>query len=209
MIHATPMLPILFPVLTALTALAPAQLAGPRDVIRTATEAVVQILNDTSLDDTQKTSRAEGVVDRHLDTATVSQLVLARTWRSLDESQRDAFVGEFRRYLVATYWKNVNGLEIDGVTIDEDREEARGDWTVKTTVRSNRFGDTSVDYRLRREERADGTPGEWRIIDILVEDISLISNFRSQFKEVLAGKSFDDLMTVLREKNTKGGGSDT
>ena len=203
------MIRVLLILLPALTALTPSPLAGPREVIRTATDAVVQILHDASLDATQKTSRAEGVVDRHLDTATVSQLVLARTWRSLDDGQREAFVGEFRRYLVTTYWNNVNGLEIDAITIDDDREEARGDWTVETTVRSARFGDTTVDYRLRREEGAAGTPGEWRIIDILVEDISLISNFRAQFKEVLANKSFDDLMTVLREKNAKSAGSGT
>jgi len=198
---------LLVPVLWTLGA-SSAQAAGPREVIRTAADAVTDILADPDLDERQKSEKAEGVVERHLDTRTVSQLVLARAWRKLEENQRDDFVGEFRRYLVTTYWNQVNGLDISEIRIDGDREEARGDWTVETTVASERFGDTTVDYRLRRQTGADGGPGEWKIIDIVVEDVSLISNFRSQFKEILSDHSFAELMDMLREKNAARVGAD-
>ncbi len=64
-----------------------------------------------------------------------------------------------------------------------------------------------VDYRVRHED------GGWRIVDITVEGVSLVSNFRSQFQEIISNGGFERLMKMLREKNAaaekdtgKGGG---
>lgn len=46
--------------------------------------------------------------------------------------------------------------------------------------------------------------GEWRVYDLVVEDVSLISNYRSQFDRVIAGSSFEDLVDVMEEKQSQG-----
>ena len=55
-----------------------------------------------------------------------------------------------------------------------------------------------VDYRLRQENDA------WRIIDIVIERVSLVANFRSQFQEIVNSGGPAKLLDVLREKNAKG-----
>ena len=69
-------------------------------------------------------------------------------------------------------------------------------------------GDEAIGERHRITEE-----GGWRIIDITVEGVSLVSNFRSQFQEIISNGGFDQLMKMLREKNAaaekdtgKGGG---
>jgi len=83
------------------------------------------------------------------------------------------------------------------VQITAEREEPRGDRTVLTRVVGN-DEDFSINYRLRQ------TQGEWRIIDIIVEGVSLVSNFRSQFQEIIANGGPEKLLQLLREKNTHG-----
>jgi len=56
---------------------------------------------------------------------------------------------------------------------------------------------TAVNYRLHRVQ------GEWKIYDVVVEDVSLVVNFRSQFNRILAKGSFDDLLRQLREKEIR------
>jgi phospholipid transport system substrate-binding protein len=56
---------------------------------------------------------------------------------------------------------------------------------------------TAINYRLHRVD------DEWKVYDVVVEDISLVVNFRSQFNRILAKGSFDDLLKQLREKETR------
>ena len=55
-----------------------------------------------------------------------------------------------------------------------------------------------VDYRLRQENDA------WRIIDVVIERVSLVANFRSQFQDIMSSGGPAKLLDVLREKNAKG-----
>ena len=76
------------------------------------------------------------------------------------------------------------------------REEPRGDVTVQTRVIGGQFNGASVDYRLRK------TGEEWRVIDVVIEGISMVSNFRDQFKAVVSSGGPDLLLKQLREKNS-------
>ena len=67
--------------------------------------------------------------------------------------------------------------------------------SVKTRILGGQFDGAEIAYRLRN--RRD----EWKIIDVVIEGVSLVSNYRSQFKEVLNGGSIEDLLVRLRDKN--------
>jgi phospholipid transport system substrate-binding protein len=84
------------------------------------------------------------------------------------------------------------------VTVLGTREESRGDQTVKTRI--NRGGGTAdvlVDYRLRQNA------GEWKVIDIVIEGVSLVANFRSQFQDLMAHGGPDKLLATLRQKTAE------
>jgi phospholipid transport system substrate-binding protein len=168
----------------------------PTQVVRKLSDAVIAVLQEKSLSADQKRAQIRDIVKGYVDYETVSRLVLARNWRSLTDEQKKQFVEEFKQHLAITYGKNVESYHDEKVQIVGDRDEGRGDWTVQTKViRAGGGADILVDYRLRQED------GEWKLIDLVFERVSLVANFRSQFQDVMANGGIDRLLRLLREKN--------
>jgi phospholipid transport system substrate-binding protein len=173
--------------------------SGPRDVVRSLADEVLAVLRNSSLSSAQKRERIEIIADRGVDFATMSRLVLARNLSRFSEAELTQFQHEFRRHLSVTYGDSVDSYKNEDVVITGDREEARGDVTVKSKIaRSGGGDDILVDYRLRQVN------GEWKIIDFVVEGVSLISNFRSQFQDLLASQTPAQLIALIHEKNQRG-----
>jgi phospholipid transport system substrate-binding protein len=170
----------------------------PSTVVQQTTDQVLAVLADKSLTTDQKRHKIEGVVYDHFDFYTLSRLVLARNWRQLAPEQQKEFVEQFKQHLSLTYGKNVESYNNERVEITGDREEPGGDWTVKTKIVRPNGGDFLVDYRLRKED------DQWKVIDVIIEGVSLVANFRSQFQEIMSNQGADKLIQLLREKNAKG-----
>ena len=170
----------------------------PSEVVTGTSEGVIQVLKQPGLDRAERRKRIEDVVLRSVDFDTLSKLTLARNWTKLTPAQQTEFQAEFRRHLSATYGRRIDDYRNETVTVLGSREEARGDQTVKTRI--NRGGGTAdvlVDYRLRQRD------GEWKIIDVVIEGVSLVANFRSQFQELMAHGGAPHLLSVLREKTSE------
>jgi phospholipid transport system substrate-binding protein len=172
---------------------------APRLVVRQITDAVVAVLQNNSLSADQKRAKIEDTVKDYVDFETMSRLVLARNWSTLTDQQKRDFTEEFKQHLAVTYGKNVESYNNEKVQITGDRDEGRGDWTVQTKIlRPAGGGDILVDYRLRQKD------GTWKIIDVVIERVSLVSNFRSQFQDIMANGGIERLLKLLREKNAAG-----
>ncbi len=191
---------LLAPLTRAVAADAPADANTPRGVVHATTSAVIDVLANKGISADEKRHRVEQIVYARVDFPTLSRLVLASNWNRLSEEQQKQFMEEFRQNLSATYGRNVESYKNEKVTITDDHAEARGDWTVRTKILrpGGSGGDISVDYRLRQ---IDGT---WKIIDIIIENVSLVANFRSQFQEIMSSGGPVRLLQVLREKNERG-----
>ncbi|MGH7859553.1 MAG: MlaC/ttg2D family ABC transporter substrate-binding protein [Candidatus Binatia bacterium] len=171
---------------------------SPRELVRKITDQAIAVLRNNDLSNDEKRKRIEDIVYDYVDFETMSRLVLARNWRTVGEAKQREFVEEFKRHLSVTYGKNVENYRNETVTISGDRQEARGDWTVKTQIVRSGPNDIFVDYRLRK------LGDEWKIIDVIIERVSLVSNFRSQFQEILANGGIERLLKLLRRKNAEG-----
>jgi phospholipid transport system substrate-binding protein len=168
-----------------------------RAFIQSTVDDAIVVLKDKSLPPDQKVKKLEGIAYARFDFETMARLVLARNWSKLTPEQQKEFVQEFRRHLSVTYGKNIENYRNETIEITGDREEARGDWTVKTKVLRG-GDDILVDYRLRKAD------GQWKIIDVVIERVSLVSNFRSQLQDVVTNKGADEMLRMLREKNAAG-----
>lgn len=170
----------------------------PREFVNGMTEEVIEILKTPGLDDDAKIVRIEAVAERRFHFPTIARLVAARNWRRLESEQKRQFSNEFQKHLSVTYGRNINRFDNQTIDITGDRAEPRGDWTVMTRIVQPGGEDILVDYRLRP------VGGEWRVIDVVVERISLVSNFRSQVQELFSKRGVDGTLTFLAEKNASG-----
>ena len=181
---------------------APAALAAAADgtalsVVDTTVADVLDVLRQTELPVADRRSQIEQIVYERFDFQTMGKLVLARNWKKLDDVQKDEFITEFKRHLSRSYGTRIERYEQEEVEIAGEREEKRGDVTVLTVIRGGQFEGSEVDYRLRNKD------GAWRVIDVTIEGVSLVSNFRSQFKDIVSKKGADGLISQLRAKNDR------
>jgi phospholipid transport system substrate-binding protein len=173
---------------------------SPEETVRSTADRALVVLADDSLSKAQKTSQLTTLLDGVSDFETSSKLVLARAWNDFSPEQRTEFQQLLRDYLIARYRDRVDDYAGQTVEVTGGREEARGDYTVHTKLKSPKGGDPIlVDYRLRKNPA-----GEWRIIDVIGEGLSIVSNLRSQFQSMLARGGPDKLIRSLRDKIASG-----
>ena len=174
--------------------------ATARGVVEETVAAVIAVLNqkDRGVDD--RISEIEQIVYERFDFKTMSKLVLARNWKKFSSAQQDEFVEAFKIYLSRSYGRRLDRYEQEKVEITGEREEKRGDVTVLTKIVGGQFDGSEVNYRMRE------TAGQWRVIDVVIEGVSLVSNYRSQFKTVVGNGGPEKLLAQLRKKNARPAG---
>lgn len=178
----------------ALAGLTPDQL-----VKKTADDVIEVIKNDKDIQagNQQKIfALAEDKILPNFDFEKVSRLVLGKNWTNATPEQRVAFQTEFKTLLLRTYatalskYKN-QSIEFKPFRMDVGAEIA----TVKTAIQQPGGDPIGVDYSL-------GKKGEdWKVFDIVIEGVSLVTNYRSQFAQEIRQNGLDSLTKKLADKN--------
>ena len=143
----------------------------------------------------------EKIVLPHIDFQTMSKLVLAVNWRRANAAQQAAFTQEFRELLVRTYSKSLGEYDGQKVTYfpmraETDLKEA----LVRTEIQAKSGMPIPVAYRLRKNEQ-----GTWKIIDVVIDEVSLVTNYRNTFAQDVQRVGIDGLIKQLRQSNAEGG----
>jgi len=174
---------------------------GPREVVASTVDQVLAVLKDDSIPVEVRRDRIVAIAYERFDFDTMSKLVLAKYWKRFDAGQREAFLKEFKDFLAHRYGDRIDRYDQEKVAIVGERSAKGGDAIVATRIERPSGAPVEVDYRLRSRD------GVWRMIDVKIEGISLVSNYRDQFHAVLSQGSPDDLLAQLRKRNAaKGGG---
>src|SRR5258706_4487922 len=192
-------LSLVFGALLALSAIA--QELRPDELVRKVTDDVLAaVKSDKQLaaGDKQKALKlAEEKVLPHIDFEEATRLAVGRSWREATPEQKKRLTDEFRRMLVRTYSSAISAYE--GQTMKVLPVHMKADET-DVTVRNQyiRPGGKPVqlDYQMRKT--GDG----WKIYDIIVEGVSLVLTYRSEFDAVVKQQGVDGLIKRLAEKNT-------
>ncbi len=170
---------------------------APRQLITKTADQIIAVLADEDASSEERVSAIQAIAYEIFDFTTMSKLVLARNWRKMPKDQRIEFVREFKEHLSRTYGTRLDRFDQESIEVTGTQVEPRDDVTVITKVVGGQFDAAVTSYRLRNRN------GRWRIIDVVIEGVSLVSNFRSQFAEVINRGSIDDLLAKLRDKNFK------
>ena len=157
---------------------------------------VIGVLRDESRTVAQRRLELEKIAHARFDFRTMARLVLARDWKKLDAAKRDEFVDQFTTYLANDYGSRIERYQQEEVKVMGEQPKPRGDVEVRTKIIGGKNNGAMVDYRMRK-----GKDGSWQIIDVVIEGISLVANFRDQFREVIARGGPEALLQKLKEKN--------
>jgi|SRR5882672_7144775 len=180
---------------------AAAQEMKPDELVKKVTDEVLAaVKSDKQLaaGDKQKALQlAEEKVLPHIDFREATRLAVGRAWREASKEQQEKLVTEFRRMLVRTYSNAISAYEGQTVKVLPVHMKA-GDTDVTVRNQYIRPGGkpVSLDYQMHKTD--DG----WKIYDIIVEGVSLVLTYRSEFDAVVKQQGVDGLIKRLAEKNT-------
>ena len=184
---------VLFAVgLVALAAAAPARAGAPTEQVRQYTDQVRKILDDPALRSTDKRAAVRKVAIEIFDVNETAKRALGPHWQARNASERNEFVQLFADLLERTYISKIDLYR--GERLQYTSEAVDGEFAiVRAKVITNKGVEVPVEARmLKRGEH-------WLIYDIAIENVSLISNYRTQFDRIIRTASFGELVRRLKE----------
>lgn len=187
--------------LTGLAALmaafaAPAQEQAPDALVKSLVSEVIEVVAQNK-DTRALVELAEKKVVAHFDFQRMTRLAVGRPWSEASAAQRGALEQEFRSLLVRTYaaalTQSSGKTRVDVKPANVGPGEA--ETMVRTTVNEPGRKPFVIDYRMAR------APGGWKVYDVVVENLSLVTNYRSSFQSEIGRTGIDGLIKVLGDKN--------
>ena len=170
--------------------------ATPTAVVRETLDAVFHILDDQQLKGpghlTQRRHLLENIIAERFDYEEMSKRTLAAHWKPLNPSERQEFVQLFKAFLSDQYAARIEGYAGERVVYLSERT-VDGYAEVRTRLVSDKL-DFPMDYRLTNKG------GTWYAYDVIVDGVSLVMNYRSQFGKIIGESSFQELLRRLKER---------
>jgi phospholipid transport system substrate-binding protein len=173
------------------------QAATPTESVRETVDNVLAILKDPALKGEQKKKerreKLKEVIYRRFDFTEMAKRSLGSEWRRHSPEEQKEFVQLFRELLENAYLDKIesyNGQEVRYLKERVDNNYAE----VDTKLVDNKGQEFSIVYRLYNSE------GNWKVYDVVIEDISLVNNYRAQFSRVLAKSSYAELVDRMKKK---------
>ena len=167
----------------------------PLKIIETRIDRIVKILGDKELEEDVKVKQLEKAADETFDYVYLSRMTLGRNWLKLDDSQRSEFVDLYRQLLEKNYMGQL--LKYTDEKVVFGRQTMLSD--TKTEVDSNVVSNDKkipITYRLIQRD------GDWKVYDLVIEGVSLVSNYRTQFNDILSRQTPSEMLATLRKKVT-------
>jgi phospholipid transport system substrate-binding protein len=171
----------------------------PTDLIRQTTDQVLKILEDPKFQapDRQDERRAvlHKIADQAFDWPYMARLALAVHWRERTPQEQQEFVRLFKDLVEGTYISRLETAVQEKGEIQYVGEQADGSRAVvKTNAVTKRNQQVPIEYRLHKAD------GRWLIYDVLIEGISLVNNYRSQFNRIITSSSYSQLVQKMKAR---------
>jgi len=170
---------------------------APDALVKTTVADVLQVIKQNR-DRRTLVDVAEKKVLPHFDFESMTRLAVGKAWREATSEQRKALQDNFRALLVNTYTTALSQQETADPTFEvKPVQIAAGqkDVTVHSVVSQAGRQPVAIDYRMERKD--DG----WKVYDVIVENLSLVTNYRSTFASEISRGGIDGLIKSLQTKN--------
>ncbi len=170
----------------------------PADAIRSTVDAVLDIMKDKDLAApgrrAERREKIRALIRDRFDFMEMSRRSLARHWKKLSPEEKREFVGVFSDLLEASYIGKIEAYTNEKVTYDRETVRGKGKYGIVNTTIVTKNVDIPIDYKVIFRN------GKWWIYDVVIEGVSFISTYRSQYNKIIVKQSFAKLLERMKSK---------
>jgi phospholipid transport system substrate-binding protein len=157
------------------------------------TDRVVKVLQDPALDQTQRRAEIRAIALEAFDVTEAARRTLGPHWPKRTPAERQEFIGLFQGLLERGYLSRIG--EYGGESVQYVGERIEGEYaTVRALIVTQKGTQVPVEARVLRQG------DRWRMYDVLIENVSLIASYRSQFDRVIRTSSYEELVRRLKAR---------
>lgn len=165
----------------------------PTDTLKGTIDQVLAILADAQKDVAHKRKEIRRVIDQRFDYSAMSRGSLAQNWKKASAAQQERFTKLYARLMQDTYLVLVE--EYDDQTVEYGEEKVRKEKYAQVDTHIIDAGrKIPVNYKLRLKD------GDWLVYDMVIENVSMIGNYRSSYQQIIKTDGMDGLIARLEEK---------
>jgi len=175
----------------------PAWAGAPLDAVQTSVNKGLDVLRDPKLKTESprevKKEKLRLIYDNLFDDVELGKRTLSRNWNSLSTAQRQEFVKLFRQILEKAYVDRILDYSNEKIVFDKESMVSETQAEVQTKVVTS-SQEIPINYRVLLKD------GRWRVYDVVIENVSLVLNYRTQFNDILVKNTPEQLLEILRNK---------
>jgi phospholipid transport system substrate-binding protein len=177
-----------------------AALSAVTDDVKAVVDRVVAIVTDKEMKKPKNEGKRRAAVEKAIDTIfdyeEMAKLSMGVHWRERSPAERQEFVKLFRTLLENSYAGKIESYNNEKIsylkeTVEGDNAE------VKSKVLTAKREEFTLDYRLKKET------GKWMVYDVVIEGVSLVANYRSQFNRIVRSQGYPALVKKLQDKSAE------
>ena len=171
--------------------------ATPKETVETGVNNLLKTLGDPAFkakSEDEKIATIGAQIETVFDFKELSKRTLGREWKKMSAEQQTEFVKLFKQLLQGVYADRLLAYSDQKIIFDKETMLKKGRAEVQSYLQTSDGNKIPLFYRLTDKS------GSWKVYDVIIEGVSMVKNYRTQFRQILAKDSPDKLLEILREK---------
>ena len=180
-----------------LSAFSIAAVETPKQAIQTTIDSILDTLRDKTLSQpankAKRRTAIENLIRNRFDFTEMSKRILATHWKDRSKEEKDEFISVFSELLMGSYIGKIETYTNEKVTYDKEILKGKGKYgMVKTQIITTNVN-IPIDYKLIKKSK-------WVVYDVVIEGVSFVSTYRSQYNKIITGESYASLIKQMKQK---------
>jgi len=169
----------------------------PMETVQNGVSKVLEAASDPALKSEAgkqvKIAKIKSITGEFFDYTVLARLTLGRNWQKLSPTQQNEFIALYRALLEKVYMDRILSYSDEKVEFVKELSLSENKSEVQTRVITATTA-IPIDYRLYNRD------GSWKVYDVIIEGVSMVKNYRTQFDDILNQKTPQDLIQIMRDK---------
>jgi phospholipid transport system substrate-binding protein len=167
----------------------------PVDTIQPAVNNIIEILRNNKLDSLVKREKIKGIIYKHFDLEETAKRVMGANWRQLSPEQQNKFTGKFKELMENSYVNKIDAYADEEVILNKTQIQDR--YAKVDGIIKGKANDIPISFIMLNKNSS------WMVYDFIVENVSLVSNYRTTYNQVFTREGFSKLMEEMDKKITE------